>query len=1169
MAKTRLFKAERLRLPRSPGLVQAGAQHRKILDKIKVRERGGNTRQEDIEGRETDILGVSRGRVVDEIAKKLARERGKPVERLADLRLPASRNVRPQTVDGRTSFHFSHEAVSKTRNNMEKDSGLKIGPGAARRHNKYIERDGAIAAMSEKERAELEKLMDGDPELKARLTADGQMTVDERGNAALHGYYVERQEALATQPDGEKVLFTNISADPLERAHVWDKIEEFERNPSPDELIIHVARHQAFWDRVSKEPDFPAPLADALLLAEPDKPYRFQTDEARSSLRWLREQPDWNKDDPAVKEKLGEGGRIQYRMIGELPHELDLRGRSAILAEFAHEFEKRNLPYVAVMHAPDHTNDDRNWHFHLIYYDRPIEKMADGRWDFEVEETYKRPNRMTRSHFPYRQEKVKEVHEKTWIPKMRKRLAEITNDHLQMGGVPRRVDPRRYSEMGIHREPQEHLGTRAAALESMGVATPAGYRNANREWDAVFAEVERRRDRDHKKTDIQAQRYHDRIERNFATDQNDKTALHVRVERWRQKRDEAAEYTSYATSVQKNYERLISRAEKVKRNCDKQIQAAMEGKGSNHKRASTVKLSKRQMEAVREIEDAHKFMGPMLKAAQGWAKQADFLNKQARLEEMELERLLAHRPDATSDHIQSRKAKRQIEENSFQGPDGQYRRALNKVEMDAWVDSIFHERRRLVRRNRRYEPLTIRPGDEKYLNAGNYGIMTPRLEPIKVAQDRLISEVATYIEKNPHAVQRERDQQGDVILSLRVSRPQWRSAFTDYADDPEMKKAALKALEIRDNAKGKITPIERTKTSEPAANQSASPKPSVPTNTVDRLLSLISKDAVRLTKVDGLITADPKALARIGSQAKDLEPTFVQDRLRGIHQQQEREFTRLATFVEKHPYSIVEKNGRFQLGPKSPAELAAIAEKWINDEDLQASLKATREKLRGPSKTSQEKPVEASKSAQDTLVPTQAPIAPVKPSAQPEKPEVKQPVTRAPAEPVRPVSAEQERENVLPPASPAKTPTPQFPPLPSREPAQEEKTPVPSTPEKIEPPARTPEPVRATEPAQANLFGEENIPASGQAVFSKPHPQVEQLRRENAAMNEWMKAGEQEKSLAERRRLAAELAKDKEAITALASTDPELARQLQVDADAFRRSKGMGKRMGRGLTPKR
>jgi len=67
----------------------------------------------------------------------------------------------------------------------------------------------------------------------------------------------------------------------------------------------------------------------------------------------------------------------------------DPDARIRILKGFSDEFEKRNLPFIAVMHAPDHANDDRNWHFHLVYHDRPTRRftgMADDRlWDLPAD----------------------------------------------------------------------------------------------------------------------------------------------------------------------------------------------------------------------------------------------------------------------------------------------------------------------------------------------------------------------------------------------------------------------------------------------------------------------------------------------------------------------------------------------------------------------------------------------------------------------------------------------------------------------------------------------------------------------------------------------------------------------------------------------------------------
>jgi hypothetical protein len=207
---------------------------------------------------------------------------------------------------------------------------------------------------------------------------------------------------------------------------------------------------------------------------------------------------------PFAKFHDGRSGRTQYRIVGELPNELDTAGRFGILREFSQQFSKRKLPFVAVMHAPDHKNDERNWHFHLIYYDRPCRRITHddighlteqgyrtahlepGMWDFAVVTPKK--GRSNGKAVPLKQNKVGEVTQDGWIEMLRKELAGITNRHLDHGAVERRVDPRRYEDMGIVADPQEHLGTDQAAAETRGEATAVGRENESRQWDAIMAE---------------------------------------------------------------------------------------------------------------------------------------------------------------------------------------------------------------------------------------------------------------------------------------------------------------------------------------------------------------------------------------------------------------------------------------------------------------------------------------------------------------------------------------------------------------------------------------------------------------------------------------------------------------------------------------------------------
>jgi hypothetical protein len=82
-------------------------------------------------------------REVDGVARARPERPGSPIA----FHKPIRRAYRLSTADGRTSFHFSQKVV------VHSAGGLKIGniqvqPGAASEHCRYIEREGAVAAVA-------------------------------------------------------------------------------------------------------------------------------------------------------------------------------------------------------------------------------------------------------------------------------------------------------------------------------------------------------------------------------------------------------------------------------------------------------------------------------------------------------------------------------------------------------------------------------------------------------------------------------------------------------------------------------------------------------------------------------------------------------------------------------------------------------------------------------------------------------------------------------------------------------------------------------------------------------------------------------------------------------------------------------------------------------------
>lgn len=225
-------------------------------------------------------------------------------------------------------------------------------------------------------------------------------------------------------------------------------------------------------------------------------------------------------EDVAAMERAN--GRVQCAIIEELPHEMSAAERRQCLKAFCEEaFGARGLPYWAVVHVPDEGGDERNFHGHVVYHDRPGRRGADGGWEFDA--------RKARALFPWGTEapatrerrlarraegrgagdprvarelgEVRDWRERSargevepdrsrqcegieWISGLRRRFAEVVTRHLEAAGHleirdgvvvrGRRYDPRSYVEMGIDRIPGDHLGPAQSSLERNGQATRGG-----------------------------------------------------------------------------------------------------------------------------------------------------------------------------------------------------------------------------------------------------------------------------------------------------------------------------------------------------------------------------------------------------------------------------------------------------------------------------------------------------------------------------------------------------------------------------------------------------------------------------------------------------------------------------------------------------------------------
>lgn len=385
----------------------------------------------------------------------------------------------PET--GGVTFHFSVTAVSKSNRTVAAYAG-RSPSGSAEQHESYIERDGAAEIFV-------------DPESK-RFDQE----------CATNGQdYIERPGASEKLKDEDGIIissFGNIADTKEQRLQFWKKLEEFEQNPRGHTFTINPFRGTDFWESVKRHADsgrnIPSELKQALENSKSDiTPLEVTLDDesAISLLRFARSIGDFQTDG-AVKVALGRGGRVQTRIIAELPYEITPAQRLAVAKKYCAEFDRLGLPYWAVIHAPDKHNDRRNFHIHIALSERPAKRMIDpatGKevWDFEIIEIYRTPKRQTRQHYPFAQNRIRTLTDHRGIWNERVRWCQMLNSALEAAGSKKRYDPRSYKDMGLTQKAKKRIDPKIYAKERKGQATEQGVEVARQQWSIAVHDLDR------------------------------------------------------------------------------------------------------------------------------------------------------------------------------------------------------------------------------------------------------------------------------------------------------------------------------------------------------------------------------------------------------------------------------------------------------------------------------------------------------------------------------------------------------------------------------------------------------------------------------------------------------------------------------------------------------
>ena len=412
-----------------------------------------------------------------------------------DFATPTKRKKEYRSTTGLRSFHFGFSSVTKS-SKPRGEPGTKVYANAAANNVIYIE-DGAVAH-------------------------DG------------HTAYIDSSR-VETLPDGDRYAPSNISTIYRERVEFFKLVEKYERDNHGDKATIDFSVNTSLWTAVVADPECDLTVVHAY------QTYRTSNNCNRqkisligsgAQLRDVMTKHGFVVDNPIPhKERIvrdgfcfhdGRGGRVQYRLVFELPREFNSEQRRQALQMLCDRIKGDGCMYVGVIHAPDSHNDDSNYHIHLDFYDRkcrrlgknmdnlinvkphlkPViaQEIADGlyaeaiekkAWDFTVKREYQ-SNKKKKTHRPFAAaHKSDALRGKDYVKTVRERFAEDVNTIAAAAGMSKIYDPRDYAAMGVNAPATNKLGPKHHALEVKGVPTKVGIDNETAQTDFEMSIIER------------------------------------------------------------------------------------------------------------------------------------------------------------------------------------------------------------------------------------------------------------------------------------------------------------------------------------------------------------------------------------------------------------------------------------------------------------------------------------------------------------------------------------------------------------------------------------------------------------------------------------------------------------------------------------------------------
>ena len=151
-----------------------------------------------------------------------------------------------------------------------------------------------------------------------------------------------------------------------------------------------------------------------------------------------------------------------------LPSEITTEQRHALAVGFARTLAtERGCAVDVCIHAPSKDGDERNHHAHLLMSTRTVRRLESGAIVLGAKCEQERAGRDRKAD----------------LAAIRERWAAMCNAALQYAGHEARVDHRTLKAQGIDREPTQHMGPTATALERRGEKS-----RKRQDWEAEASE---------------------------------------------------------------------------------------------------------------------------------------------------------------------------------------------------------------------------------------------------------------------------------------------------------------------------------------------------------------------------------------------------------------------------------------------------------------------------------------------------------------------------------------------------------------------------------------------------------------------------------------------------------------------------------------------------------